>query len=362
MMSYSGTIGPPGSYYVKIADMRDTDGRHPGETAQTDPSETSAQAAEPGTAAAPASDRLAQTGADSAAAPPISNPAAAPPAPGRSIDALIASAASRPLPFDGAPRKHTPDENTEISARLWMPVASLAVLIAALGGFALLRRRHGTPENHAAALEIARDEVHAQASALRRAKSDTMLPDRYGTTHSDGWEREKALFVNSRIFARLRDAGYADTLPALLPAIDTEIERQANSMVESGTFAPDTGPVQAYGIVARDNDPELSTYATRCESLLREAGWTTELSPAETGQGIDILAERGGRKLLLQCKGGRASVGVEAVQRAFASCARRHADVAAIVTHASFTRAAQQLASANGVHALRDDGLNQLIQ
>jgi HJR/Mrr/RecB family endonuclease len=40
---------------------------------------------------------------------------------------------------------------------------------------------------------------------------------------------------------------------------------------------------------------------------------------AGSDRGIDILAERDGRKFLLQCKGDGAPVGVAAVQRVFAA-------------------------------------------
>lgn len=190
-----------------------------------------------------------------------------------------------------------------------------------------------------------------------------MRPDRYGTMHLDGWEREKALFVHSRLSVRLGETGYRDMLPALRPAIDAEIERQANASVEPPSFGSDTGTALAYCAVSTPEiDPDLSTFATRCTSLLQKAGWKTEPGSAGTGKTIDILAERNGHKLLLQCKGSGAPVGVEAVQQVFALKDRRRIDVAAIVTHAPFTRAAQQMASANGVHALHDDGLMQLIQ
>jgi restriction system protein len=189
-----------------------------------------------------------------------------------------------------------------------------------------------------------------------------MQPDRYGTLHPDGWEREKALFVHSRLSPRLREAGYQDILPPLMPAIDTEIERQANSQVELAPNGLDMAPAYSHGLATQDIDPELSTFATRCTALLRDAGWTAEPGPAETGKAVDILAERDGRKLLLQCKGGEAPVGVEAIQRVFAQKGRRRADIAAIATLAPFTRAAQQMASANGVYAVHDDGLAQLIR
>jgi restriction system protein len=244
-----------------------------------------------------------------------------------------------------------------------VPAVSLTLFVAALGGFMVLRRRQDRSEKYALALEIALDEIHAQASALRAAKLDSMRPDRHGTMHPDGWEREKALFVHSRLSARLGEAGYRDMLPPLMLAIDTEIERQTNASVEPPSFASDVDSGNAYSAAAPEIDLELSTFATRCTSLLENAGWKTEPGSTETGKTtIDILAERNGHKLLLQCKGGAAPVGVEAVQQVFAQKDRRRVDVAAIVTHASFTRAAQQMASANGVHALHGDGLMQLIQ
>jgi restriction system protein len=248
-------------------------------------------------------------------------------------------------------------------ARIWVPAALLVLFVAALGGFMVLRRRQDRSGKYALALELALDEIHAQALALRAAKSDSMQPDRYGTLHPDGWEREKALFVHSRLSPRLREAGHQDMLPILMPAIDAEIERQTNASVETSSLTPFVSPDRAYDATAtQEIDPDLSTFATHCTSLLENAGWKTEPGTTGTVKGIDILAERDGRKLLLQCKGGGAPVGVEAVQQVFALKDRRRLDIAAIVTHAPFTRAAQQMASANGVHALHDDGLMQLIQ
>ena len=364
MMSYSGTIGRPGSYYLRVDDLVDANGQHPGEAASSDLSGTSPSTAAAGTTG----DRTASTpppapSTDVGEAPAISSQTLPPTAaPGTSIDTIIANTNKTPPPATPSPER-TASAQSDMSAHIWVPAVSLALFVAALGGFMALRRRQDRSEKYAPALEIALDEIHAQASALRAAKLDSMRPDRYGTMHPDGWEREKALFVHSRLSARLGEAGYRDMLPPLMLAIDTEIERQTNALVEPPSFASDVNSGNAYSAAAPEIDLELSTFATRCTSLLENAGWKTEPGSTETGKTtIDILAERNGHKLLLQCKGGAAPVGVEAVQQVFAQKDRRRVDVAAIVTHASFTRAAQQMASANGVHALHGDGLMQLIQ
>jgi restriction system protein len=285
-------------------------------------------------------------------------------APGRSIDDLIANTGGRgSAAANIPPPERLTADSQEISPRIWVPAACLGLFVTALGGFALVRRRPRRPEKHMPALETALGEIRAHAPALRAARLESMQPDRYGTVHADGWEREKALFVNSRVMAQLRAAGYHDMPSGLLAAIDAEIESCAKSVADSSPSGAYAGLDPAGGSMVPDIDPGLSVYATRCTSLLRDAGWRTEPEPpAATGKAIDILAERDGRTLLLQCKGDGSPVGVEAVQEVFNRKDRRKVDIAAIVTHAPFTRAAQQLASANGVHAVHDDGLMLLIQ
>jgi restriction system protein len=280
---------------------------------------------------------------------------------GKSIDELIDKAGNTAPSFT-PPQQEASASGSDPSSQIWVPAICLALAVGALGLYAALRGRNGKAGNYEPALEIALGEIQAQATALRAAKSESTHPDRYGTLLADGWEREKTAFIDSRISPRLHDAGYESILPALLPAIDTEIERRANALVEPSPSEADHGTGYVNGAGHEAVDAELSDYAGRCASLLQGAGWTTDPSPAAYSKAVDIFAERDGRRLLLQCKGGGAPVGVEAVQQVFTLKDRRHADIAAIITHAPFTRAAQQMASANGVHALHDEDLMRLIQ
>jgi restriction system protein len=356
MMSYSGTIGRPGSYYLRVDELVDANGQHLGEAAPSEPSATASAAGDIAASVAAPSTETGKIPAIISRAPPATT------APGASIPAITANT-NNVSPLAVTSLQRAAGEPADSSAHDWVPVAALALFTAALAGFLALRGRHGRSEKYAPALEIAVNEIRVHRTALRAAKSDSMRPDRYGTMHPDGWEREKALFVRSRLSARLGEAGCQDMLPSLMPAIDTEIERQANASVEPHSSASDADTGHAYrATAAPEIDHDLSTFAVRCTSLLQDSGWKTEPGSAGTGKTIDILAERDGHKLLLQCKGGGAPVGVEAVQQVFAMKDGGRVDIAAIVSHAPFTRAAQQMASANGVHALHDDGLMQLIQ
>jgi restriction system protein len=362
MMSYAGTTGRPGSYYLRIDDLVDAEGRHPGGW-EADP--ISGQSSSPGQAAEPwrGAERPAQTGGVPTIVPSATLPpqiAAANP-PSGTLDELIAKNGGLSQALSPEHEAAGPTEPDGAASRFWVPGVALAVVVGALGAFTVLRRRQARPPHSEPALQLAIGEIQAQALALREAKAESTRPDRFGTVHADGWQREKVSFVSSRIAPRLRDAGYDTVLPSLLPVIDSVIERHANSLVEPASTETDRQNGND-DIATSEVDAELSSYASRCTALLHNAGWTTDPNPVAYGKAVDILAERDGRKLLLQCKAGTAPIGVEAVQQVHTLKDRRHADIAAIVSSAPFTRAAHQMASANGVHALHDEDLTRLIQ
>jgi len=362
MMSYAGTIGRPGSYYLKVDELVDANGQHPGEL-DVDANPVASSSSGDAIVAPQPSGAAAKAPEVPTIIPPAPQPqVASTAAPSKSIDQLIDKAGAAPPSFAPPPDNSAPASAPDSSSQIWVPAICLALVVAALGLYAALRGRTGKTQNYEPALEIALGEIQAQTAALHAAKSESTHADRYGTVRQDGWAREKATFIDSRIAPRLRDAGYGNLLPALLPTIDTEIERRANALVDPSRSEAAAGTGYLNGADHEAIDPELSDYATRCASALQSAGWTTDPSPAAYSKAVDIFAERDGRKLLLQCKGGGAPVGVEAVQQVYTLKDRRHVDIAAIVTHAPFTRAAQQMASANGVHALHDEDLMRLIQ
>ena len=87
------------------------------------------------------------------------------------------------------------------------------------------------------------------------------------------------------------------------------------------------------------------------------AGWETQLTSASGDQGIDVMAEKFGLSLVVQCKLYSKPVGNAAVQEAIAGKAFAQADYAAVVTNSGFTRSAKELAQTSGVLLLHHDQL-----
>ena len=101
-------------------------------------------------------------------------------------------------------------------------------------------------------------------------------------------------------------------------------------------------------------------YETLCRNLLQARGWTVETTPMTGDQGADLIAEAHGRRVVIQCKFHARSIGNKAVQEAFAAAGFHGGDAAVVVSNASFTRSACQLAEANGVLLLHHDQLPDL--
>lgn len=78
-------------------------------------------------------------------------------------------------------------------------------------------------------------------------------------------------------------------------------------------------------------------------------GWTCRTTPAGGDQGIDIIAQKDGFRLGIQCKLYSQAVGNRAVQEALAGIQYYGLHLAAVLTNAPFTKSASDLAAAANV-------------
>ncbi len=240
-------------------------------------------------------------------------------------------------------RVHTPRPagGRAAAASVWMVL--LAGLLAAPrlspGRPSIARRR-------ARALALAAGEVRAQRRRLRLRRLQLVVQDPYGSEDVRSWVREKARFCGSRIMPLLKARRLADQWPSIAGAVDRRIERAASRgrAGDAGRFEPGMPPVE---------------YERLCALLLRRAGWEARVTAAGGDQGTDVLARRGRRSLVLQCKLYGRPVGNRAVQQVAAARAHHRADYAAVVSNADFTRRARELAATNGVHLLHHEDLRR---
>jgi restriction system protein len=99
-----------------------------------------------------------------------------------------------------------------------------------------------------------------------------------------------------------------------------------------------------------------------CADALRKAGWSARVTQASADQGVDVVAERAGRVLVLQCKLYSKPVGNKAVQEIAAGRAHEQAEFAAVCSNQTYTPAAVRLAGTNQVLLLHPAELDELHQ
>jgi restriction system protein len=123
------------------------------------------------------------------------------------------------------------------------------------------------------------------------------------------------------------------------------LERRRLDAIRRDAHVPSMSPVEYEHFVAR---------------LLNDAGWNVRHIGALGDQGVDVIAEIRGVMVAVQAKKYSGRAGNDAVQQVVAGKRYHGCAVAAVVAPNSYTRAAKQLADANGVLLLHHDDLPRL--
>jgi restriction system protein len=199
-------------------------------------------------------------------------------------------------------------------------------------------------------LETVTSIVDNHASTLSRKKLQKVKYDDYGNTFDKEWQDEKTYFHKFVIWPRLLKE---------YPEEDLQFfnTRYSDSFIESAIYE------STESLVADDIDVDRLRpidFEIYCASRLKKGGWTANLTKASGDQGIDIIAERDGIKLVVQVKRSSSPVGNKAVQEAIAGKAFINANAACVVSNAEFTPAAKELANVAGVKLLHHSELTRL--
>ena len=187
---------------------------------------------------------------------------------------------------------------------------------------------------------------HAAQLAKRRAQ--LVRQDPYGKLLLDKWHSEINYFIAEHIRPSLTDKERV-LLEKYRPAIYERAIMSVEAVIERTpvfhTFSNTMTPQE---------------FESFCAEQLRSAGWDAQLTAISGDQGVDVIAEKDGTRVVLQCKRYSGTVGNSAVQEVVAGRAFERADHCAVVTNSVYTPAAEQLASANGVLLLHYSELPHL--
>lgn len=221
-------------------------------------------------------------------------------------------------------------------------VWALGWTAAALGGLAItrvivrpLRRR---------ALLAAGIDAHLEVLARRRRQ--LVLKDAYGQEILGPWIREASHFTQTVFLPGLRKSDRR-----LFPEPAAEIDQMMAQTIERR--------LRSLGSVGSAFDAGMDpvAYEHFCADRLKAAGWRARATQASGDQGVDVLAEAAGRRMVLQCKLYHRPVGNAAVQEIIAGRQFEDAHHAVVVSNAAFTKSARQLAAKSNVALLHHDEL-----
>ena len=202
-------------------------------------------------------------------------------------------------------------------------------------------------------LRLAETVTRRHARLLLVKQKQLVIHDGYGNYSLDAWIEHANYFIDNVILREATSRGLAveDARQGMVlrPAVTARFLGVLNRHETSALAA-----------IADEDIISGEHYETLCHNILEAAGWDVTTTPVTGDQGADLIADAGGRRVVIQCKFYSKPVGNKAVQEAAAARSFHGGDRAAVVSNAAFTRSARQLAQANGVLLLHHDQLRDL--
>jgi restriction system protein len=199
-----------------------------------------------------------------------------------------------------------------------------------------------------ALLDKADAVIDKQADQLVRRRFQLVRPDNYGKLQFADWDKEIGYFITHHI-TPLLTTRERSVLVREYPATFCTIKQHVEKVIQG---RPSFSPVSDAMTPAE--------FELFCAEQLRLAGWDARVTRQGRDQGVDVVAEKAGVRIVLQCKLYSGAVGNKAVQEVVAAKAYEQAHHGAVVTNSRYTSAAEQLASTNAVLLLHYSDLLKL--
>lgn len=174
---------------------------------------------------------------------------------------------------------------------------------------------------------------------LIRKRAQLVYVDEYGDEIFEDFEKEMVKFCSKKL-------GYGGSA----------LESASKIVVDLITYMSREGDAAPNDIISSESISPYE-YEKIVASLLRELGWESINTKGSGDQGADVISEKNGIRLVVQCKYYSGLVGNKAVQEAFAAKGYYGASFAAVVSNNEFSKSAKQLAHSLGVLLLHHEQL-----
>lgn len=158
------------------------------------------------------------------------------------------------------------------------------------------------------ALRKIRSMVSKHERTLVMKRNQLVQSDDYGRVDGSKWVAEINYFFQNIVEPQLSDAEKATIVKELnrigTEEIESRIRETALRLESSSSFTDAMNGIDYEHFVG---------------DLLRKAGWSVKVSQASGDQGADVVAEKEGLKVVVQCKMYSSPVGNKAVQEVYAA-------------------------------------------
>lgn len=208
---------------------------------------------------------------------------------------------------------------------------------------------------------IALTKIQPHLATLRRKKAQNSYKDDYGIVHEGGWLNECEYFITRVLLPLDR------SLPRFIRGKSSQYEL-LNDASNSSTVQLWTEFIDA--LVEFDNANTILTDITSMSghdyekfigNLIEKCGWKALVTKGSGDQGADIIAERHGIRVVMQCKLYSSAVGNKAVQEVHAARTFYDCDHACVVSNADYTPSARKIAERTGVSLLHHDEIAKYL-
>lgn len=220
-----------------------------------------------------------------------------------------------------------------------------AVAVAIVAGAGIFCFRVFTKQSLERKISEAIDE---NIEVLTRQHAKLVSVDAYGTPQRDQWNKDIEKFFASKVVPHL--SGSEKSLLAK--------ERHAWTNLVHGAVSSAKARNPAFASFSPDLSPR--EFELFCAEELNRIGWNAHCTKASRDQGVDVIAQKNGVRIVLQCKLYNQPVGNKAVQEAFTAKTYEQAHLAAVVSNSAYTVPAQQLAKSSGVLLLHYSELRNM--
>ena len=198
-------------------------------------------------------------------------------------------------------------------------------------------------------LQVAEQTTENHLDALVRSYVKLVHYDEYGAPYLENWNDHLGrVFIPRHIHPRL-----SPSEQALLEKDNLDVSRRISEQVDAAKLERPAFPTISAVTTA-------SEYEMFCSEQLALNGWESHRTPLCRDQGVDVIAQKNGTRVVLQCKLWSNPVGVSAVQEIVAGRGHYGAHHGAVVTNSRYTSDAAALARTNGILLLSHSDLPQL--